>query len=105
VIRHVVLINVKPDAPAGSAERMVEGVRKLPSEIPLIRSWEVGLGRNPGNVTVGIVALFDDLDSYARYHADPAHKRCAQTYIVPVMESATQIQFELPDQAPGEGQP
>jgi hypothetical protein len=95
MIRHVVLINLKPDAPAGSAERMVEGVRKLPAEIPLIRAWEVGLGRNPGNATVGIVALFDDLNSYAKYHADPAHLRCAQTYIVPVMENATQIQFEV----------
>jgi Stress responsive A/B Barrel Domain len=95
MIRHVVLINVKADAPEGAAERMVEGVRKLPAEIPLIRSWEVGLGRNPGGATVGIVALFDDLASYAKYHGDPAHQRCAEAYIVPVMESATQIQFEV----------
>lgn len=95
MIRMVTLINVKADAPTGAAERLVEGVRGLPAEIPWIRGWEVGLGRDPGGYTVGVVGLFDDLESVAKYKADPAHLRCAQTYIAPVMESAAQIQFEV----------
>lgn len=95
MIRMVTLIKVKADAPAKAAERMVEGVSKLPAEIPAIRAWEVGLGLDAGGYTVGVVGLFDDLESVAKYKADPAHLRCAQTYIAPVMESAAQIQFEV----------
>ena len=95
MIRMVVLIKVKADAPDGGAERLVEGVSKLPAQIPSIRGWEVGLGLDPAGTMVGVVGLFDDMESFARYKADPAHLRCAQTYIAPVMESATQIQFEV----------
>jgi D-serine dehydratase len=95
MIRHSVLITVKPDATAEEIADLVAVTRSLASDIPLIRQWEVGLGLNPGGATVGIVGLFDSLDDYAAYYAHPAHKACAQNYIVPCMESGVQVQFEV----------
>jgi hypothetical protein len=95
VIRHTVLINVRADAPPDATEKMVEAARTLPERIPAIRHWEVGRGLNPNNASVGIVALFDDLEAFSDYMAHPAHREVAQTYVVPVMESGIQVQFEI----------
>jgi Stress responsive A/B Barrel Domain len=95
MIRHSVLITVKPDATTEQIDQLVESTRSLAKEIPLIRQWEVGLGLNPNGASVGIVGLFDSLDDYAAYYAHPAHKACAQEHIVPIMASGVQIQFEV----------
>jgi Stress responsive A/B Barrel Domain len=95
MIRHSVLITVKPDATTEQIDQLIESTRSLERDIPLIRQWEVGLGLNPNGATVGIVGLFDNLDDYAAYYAHPAHKACAQDYIVPIMASGVQVQFEV----------
>ena len=95
MIRHSVLITVKPDATPEQITRLVESTRSLAADIPLIRQWEVGLGLNPGGATVGIVGLFDSLEDYAAYYAHPAHTACAQNDIVPIMASGVQVQFEV----------
>jgi hypothetical protein len=95
MIRHAVLITVKPDTPPDAIDRLVEAARGLPFQVPFIRDWQVGVGLNPRNATVGIVGTFDDLDGFAQYMSHPAHHECAQTYIVPFMESGTQVQFEI----------
>jgi hypothetical protein len=98
MIRHVVLIDIKADAPPDAATRMVEGARTLLSRIPIIRQWEVGLGLRDGGASVGIVGVFDNMDDFLAYMAHPAHKEVAQEYIVPVMEHAMQVQFEIEDE-------
>ena len=74
---------------------MINEIRAMPRAIPMIREWEVGVGLRPGGATVGIVGLFDSLDSFSQYMEHEEHKRVAQKYIVPIMESGTQVQFEI----------
>jgi hypothetical protein len=95
MIRHSVLITVKPGTTDEEITQMVAATRSLAADIPFIREWEVGLGVNPGGATVGIVGLFDSLEDYAAYYAHPAHKACAENYIVPCMDSGVQVQFEV----------
>jgi antibiotic biosynthesis monooxygenase (ABM) superfamily enzyme len=95
MIRHVVLVTMKPETDERELEAIVEAAKKLPTEIPSLREIEVGLGTNPGNATFGIVALFDDMDGFQEYMKHPAHKSFGQDHIVPVVESATQIQFQI----------
>lgn len=96
MLRHAILINLKPDTTPEAMQQLVENVRTLPAQVPQIRSWEVGIGLRPSGATVGIVGLFEGLEAFTEYQASDAHHHCAQTYIAPHLEGATQIQFELP---------
>ena len=95
MIRHAVLVMLKADTSTESMETAVEQARKLPSEIPSLRQIEVGLGANPGNATVGIMALFDDMEGFWEYMKHPAHQAFGQVHIRPFAESITQVQFEI----------
>jgi hypothetical protein len=95
VIRHVALVNLKPDTAPEVTETIVAELRKLPSQIPTIRGYDVGVGINPGNASVGIVALFDDADAYNEYYNHPAHRAVSRDHIVPAMDSGMSIQFEI----------
>jgi Stress responsive A/B Barrel Domain len=64
-------------------------------EIPAIREYEVGPGLNRGNATLAINALFDDAEAFETYRSHPAHRAVAQEHLVPAMESARSIQFEV----------
>jgi hypothetical protein len=95
MIRHAVLLVMKPNTPPEKTAEMVDEIRGMPNGIPMIREWQVGLGSRPGNATVGIIGLFEDLDTFSQYMEHPEHKRVAGKYIVPIMESGTQVQFEV----------
>jgi Stress responsive A/B Barrel Domain len=95
MIRHSVLLTLKPNTDKQKLEAIVEEARKLPAEIPTLREVEAGVGANEGNASIGIVALFDDMDGYWEYLKHPAHRSFGQEYIVPVMESGVQVQFEI----------
>jgi hypothetical protein len=95
MIRHTVLVTMKADTSTESMETTVEQARKLPSEIPSLRQIEVGLGANPGNASLGIVALFDDMDGFWEYMEHPAHRAFGQDHIRPFADNITQVQFEI----------
>jgi hypothetical protein len=95
VIRHAVLMTLKPDIDPGVAATIVKELRQLPSQIPAIREYQVGPGLNEGNATLGIVGLFDDVQGYEEYRDHPAHRAVGRDHIVPAMESVTQVQFEV----------
>jgi hypothetical protein len=95
MIRHAVLVTLKADTSTETLETTVEQARKLASEIPSLRQIEVGLGANPGNATVGIVALFDDMDGFWEYMKHPAHQAFGQVHIRPFADNVTQVQFEI----------
>ena len=95
MIRHAVLITMKPDTSTETIETVVEQGRKMASEIPTLRQIEVGRGGNPGNASVGIVALFDDMDGFQEYLTHPAHQAFGKDHIRPVADQITQVQFEI----------
>jgi hypothetical protein len=88
-------MNLKPDTAPEAVGTILEELRKLPSEISAIREYQVGPGLNPGNATLAIVGLFDDAEAFEKYRSHPAHRAVAQDHLVPAMESAQSIQFEV----------
>jgi hypothetical protein len=97
MLRHIVLLTLKADAPPETATTIAEALRGLPAQIPGIRGYEVGvdLGLSEGNATIGVVARFEDEAGFREYQEHPAHLAVIDTLIVPVRESRTAIQVEL----------
>ncbi len=97
MIRHIVLITLRSDAPAHAAGDIVEALRRLASTIPSIREYQAGvdLGLVTGNATVAATATFDDAAAYLEYRDHPAHRAVIEQYIDPVRESRSAIQFEV----------
>jgi hypothetical protein len=97
MIRHIVLLTLRSDAPPGAAASIVEALRGLPDSIPSIRDYQAGvdLGIATGNATVAATAVFDDEAGYVAYRDHPVHREVIKTYIDPVRESRAAIQFEI----------
>jgi len=97
MIRHIVLLTLRSDAPAGSAGTIVEALRELPAAVPSIRDLQAGvdLGIVPGNATVASTATFDDEAGYLEYRDHPAHRAVIEKLIDPVREGRAAIQFEI----------
>jgi hypothetical protein len=97
MIRHIVLLTLRSDAPADAAPRIVDALRELPKTVPSLRDYQVGvdLGWVSGNATVGVTALFDDEAGYLEYRDHPAHQAVIDEHVSPVRESRAAIQFEI----------
>jgi hypothetical protein len=96
MIRHIVLLTLKSDAPPEAAQTIAAALKGLTDVIPSIRGYEAGvdLGIVPGNATVAATAIFDDPAGYLAYRDHPAHRSVIETCIDPVRESRASIQFE-----------
>lgn len=97
MIRHVVLLTLKPDAPPDAAETIVAALKELVGTVPSIREYQAGvdLGISPGNAAIAATATFDDLAGYLDYRDHPAHRAVIERLIDPVRESRCAIQFEI----------
>ena len=97
MIRHIVLMSLRADAPPTAAQQIVEALRELPEKVPSLRDYQVGtdLGWGPGNATLAATAVFDDQAGYLEYRDHPAHREIIEKYIEPVRESRTAIQLEF----------
>lgn len=97
MIRHVVLLTLKRDAPAEAADTIVAALKGLVGSVASIRDYQAGvdMGISPGNATVAATATFDDLAGYLEYRDHPAHRAVIEQVIDPVRESRVAIQFEI----------
>ena len=97
MIRHIVLLTLKPDAPTDAASNIVHALRGLTEVIPSIRDYQAGvdLGIVDGNATVAATATFEDAAGYIEYRDHPAHRAVIERLIDPVRESRASIQFEI----------
>ena len=97
MIRHIVLLTLKADAPADAAGSIVAALKDLPGMVPSIRDYQAGvdIGIAPGNATVAATATFDDEAGYLEYRDHPAHRAVIERFIDPVRESRASIQFEI----------
>jgi hypothetical protein len=97
MIRHIVLLTLKSDAPSDAAATIVGALRGLPRMIPSIRDYQAGvdLAIAPGNATIAATAVFDDEAGYLEYRDHPAHRAVIHDHIDPVRESRAAIQFEV----------
>lgn len=94
--RHIVLLTLADDAPAGRADEIAAALRALPSVIPELRGYEVGvdLGLSAGNATIGVVADTDDRQGWETYRDHPEHQRVIAELIAPVLASRVAVQHD-----------
>ena len=85
MLRHIVLLELRPETPLSTIDEIVQALRELPAKIEQIRSFEVtvDIGLAEGNATLGIVAGFDDADAWREYGPHPEHQAVVQQLITP----------------------
>ncbi len=77
MLTHIVIWKYREDVPDAKREEHVEMLRRLPSLIPEIESFEVGFDilRLPRSYDVGLVAVFRDRAALDVYTEHPEHLR------------------------------
>ncbi|MCD9624382.1 Dabb family protein [Rhabdothermincola salaria] len=95
--RHIVLLTLADDAPPGRADEIVAALRRLPSAIPELRTYVVGVdaGVSPGNATIAVVADTDDQAGWERYRDHPEHQQVIAELIAPVLAARTAVQHHV----------
>lgn len=95
MIRHVVVIRLKPSATAGQVADIESALAAM--EFPGRLSFTMGrdLGLRPGNMDVAIVVDLDSVDAYRTYDALEEHNRIRRELIAPVADSVERCTFEL----------
>jgi len=95
-IRNVTLLALKPDAPAGQAEKVAARLRQL--RCGGMHHLDAGpdLGLQDGNASAGVICDFDSPEAYAVYDADELHNQIRAEDVKPYAETVRRVQFELP---------
>ena len=96
MLKHIVLMELQSDAPAGAADAILTALRALPAAIPEIRSLEAGpnVVESDRNLDLGLVVDFDDRAALDHYAAHPAHVAVVQDHIKPVLVRSVVVDFE-----------
>lgn len=74
-VRHIVLVDFKPEAPEAEVAAAIARLNTLPGRIPEIRAWQIHetIATRNGSFRFALVSEFDDLAAVERYLAHPAH--------------------------------
>jgi hypothetical protein len=98
MIRHVAVFRFVPEFTAEQREHWMGLLRRLPDQIPELRSLSVGtdvLG-GPSSHELALVADFDDMEGLAAYNRHPAHEEVLKISST-VKASLATVDFEIPD--------
>jgi hypothetical protein len=96
MIHHIVVARFKEGTPQQQATEIVAALRTLPSRIPEIRHYQVGLDilHSARSYDFALVSAFDDLAALERYRAHPDHVPVAQR-LQAVSRNMIAVDFEL----------
>ncbi len=97
MIRHVVLIEWKPDTTLADIAHVAAGLLELPAIISSIRTYSVGsdLALGDGRADFAVVADFDDAEGWRAYDTHAAHIAVRSERMAPHIATRTFIQFAL----------
>jgi hypothetical protein len=97
MFRHVVLFTWTEESTHDQRQRVAEQLVALSARIPEIKAYRLGsdAGVNEGNYEFGIVADFDDAESYLRYRDNAEHRAIIERYITPIVARRAAIQYEF----------
>lgn len=95
MIRHCVILTLKPDTTEAQVQDILDGLHGLPAAIPEIRAYTFGIdaGIDDGNASLSVVADFDDAAGYATYRDHPVHRKVVVELIRPVLAARAAVQF------------
>lgn len=94
MIRHAVMVNLRPDADRDHVERLLAGFRSLNCPETLAYSAGTDAGLREGNWSFLIVADFTGTEAFRAYDADPEHNRL-RGELAPYVDQIARCQFEL----------
>jgi hypothetical protein len=97
LIRHVALFSWTAEATDEQKQRVATELRKLPPLMSGLRAYHAGpdAGLSPGNFEFGVVADFDDEDSYRAYRDHPAHRAVIEEFIAPIRRDRGALQYVI----------
>jgi hypothetical protein len=80
MIRHIVVAKFKPETPPAEIKEVLDGLRKLPEQIPDIIGYEFGLDEVHGerSYDFALVSTFQDIEAQNRYQVNPIHLAVAR---------------------------
>ena len=96
MIRSVSLISFEEGTDQGQRDAVLAAYRKLPSLIPGILSFEVGLdqGLLQGNAGIAVIVGFASREDFVAYSTHQAHTDVVFPVCGPVMAGWSSVQFE-----------
>jgi hypothetical protein len=94
-VRNATLITFNAETPEGHPDRVTKRLHQL--KVKGMEHLDAGtdLGLAPGNASAGVICDFVDPESYLAYDRDELHNRIRQEDVLPWVESARRVQFEL----------
>lgn len=97
MIKHIVLMKVRPGVPASQVEAMLAALNQLPQEVPRVRNWSLGknLGPDYPDVHYGLVCEFEDQAALELYLNHPYHLSIRKEHTHPTLESRTIVDYEF----------
>ena len=97
MLKHIVLMEFRPDAPEGAIDDIIESLKALPATIPEIRSLEVGTNvvESPRNLDLGLIVEFAGRAELDRYAIHPDHHRVVHEKIQPIVEKLVVVDFNF----------
>lgn len=97
MLRHVVLLRFRADAPADTAARAVAALKTLPAQIPEIVRYQPAEDtvRSERSYDVALVSEFADRAALERYLAHPAHVRVYEDHLAPHLADLAVADYEF----------
>ncbi len=95
MLRHVLLIRFNPDTSDAVKAAVKAAFEKLPTLIPQVRSYSVGVDRGllAGNADMAVVAEFANEADFLAYSQHPAHAEVIYPVCGQAMESYSTAQY------------
>lgn len=96
-LRHIVTLTFRDGTTPDQIDTIVTALRGLPSQIPQIQAYSVGVdaGLDDGNAALGIVGDFASAADYEVYRDHPAHRAVITQHILEVLAGRSAVQHEI----------
>ena len=87
----------KLDASPEAIAMLLEALRVFFAETPEVRQSFIGqdVGLDDDHYDTVIINDFDDREAWARYHADPRHRKIVTTQLLPIIDRTALIHCEI----------
>ena len=97
MFRHVVMMQFAPHTTDEDVDAMVQALRALPTLVPEVRTYSVGLdaGVVEGNSDLVVVADFDDVEGYLAYDANADHRSLLAERLKPFLAGRSAVQYVI----------
>ena len=96
MIRHIVFFKYKADSSTEDRHAALEALRSLPSNIPVIKSYEVGenILSSARAWDAGLIGTYANLEDLQTYSDHPDHQAAAQK-IRAVSDAIASVDYEI----------